>query len=488
MKNSKILQWSLFFLFLASIPITILVIKLRESQPIDLRAGISLDKKVDLALDIASTRLLNTIFYLEKRAGQPGKIFPEITRTPPSNNPIYQRFPNLNKRPQSLWTYTPNTTQWANGAFPALLWKMYLEETNPTRKELWRTKAKIWSESLRENNYTRPPKDMTINNLFVFKHWYENGNALEKTQQLNTIFQGAKILVTPYQDKHGNFNNKLNTFGYLAEANRDQQVYWHVFIDHIINVEQLFYAAENNPNSTEANYWRTQALQHIKTVSQTFEKSSNPVEIRVWQRGYFDNNSNSDHYGQFLFVEGKQGWQDNSVWSRGQAWFIYASCITYQYTGDQEVLATTKGAINYFLNHLPDQFPQRLRRQGDFIPPWDFDYALKNNPDTNRDSSAAAIAIAGIIKLLKVLPQSDPDWQIYFKSVQNILEDLTSSQYLPEQSDLNASILKHGCYVHPQSMIGQSGAPCDNGLIWGDYFFVDALQEYRLLVQSANGN
>jgi hypothetical protein len=363
---------------------------------------------------------------------------------------------------------------------------MYIQETNPTKKQLWQNKAKIWSESLRENNYTKPSKDMAINNVFVFKHWYENSNDSEKVKQLNTIFQGAKVLVTPLKNEQGSFNEKLNTFGYHKKSNRDQQIYWHVFMDHIINVEQLFYAAENNPNIIEADHWRGKALQHIKTVGKTFQKTSHPLEIKVWQRGYFDDNPNSATYGQFLFAEGKQGWRDDSVWSRGQAWFIYAACVSYQYTQDAEVLQIAKGAINYFLNHLPDRLSNHSRRQGDFIAPWDFDYAREKNPDTNRDSSASAIAIAGIIKLLQVLPKSDPDWQLYFQDVQNILGNLTSSNYLPDQYDLNASILKHGCYVHPEAIIGNSGSPCDNGLIWGDYFFVDALHEYKLLINKKN--
>ncbi|MBF2055926.1 MAG: hypothetical protein IGQ45_01630 [Cyanobacterium sp. T60_A2020_053] len=43
------------------------------------------------------------------------------------------------------------------------------------------------------------------------------------------------------------------------------------------------------------------------------------------------------------------------------------------------------------------------------------------------------------------------------------------------------SILKHGCYHHYESI-----APTnvyDNGLIWGDYFFIDALQTYQRLSQ-----
>jgi hypothetical protein len=57
---------------------------------------------------------------------------------------------------------------------------------------------------------------------------------------------------------------------------------------------------------------------------------------------------------------------------------------------------------------LPDRWSGGQRRAGDFIPPWDFDYALQKNAATEKDSSAAAIAVAGMIRLLKALPSSDP--------------------------------------------------------------------------------
>jgi hypothetical protein len=73
---------------------------------VDSRDKLTLNERIELSLDIAEKRLLNTILYLEKRAGQPGKIFPEMATIPPSNNPIYKFFPHLNKQSQSLWNYS----------------------------------------------------------------------------------------------------------------------------------------------------------------------------------------------------------------------------------------------------------------------------------------------------------------------------------------------------------------------------------------------
>lgn len=111
----------------------------------------------------------------------------------------------------------------------------------------------------------------------------------------------------------------------------------------------------------------------------------------------------------------------------------------------------------------------------------DFDYALQKDPDTERDSSASAIALDGMLRLLQVLPSHDRDRDRYLKDAQNILYQLTSSDYLPDTDSPEQSILRHGCYHHPQALNPGKGID-DNGLIWGDYYFVDSLVNYQKLM------
>jgi hypothetical protein len=39
------------------------------------------------------------------------------------------------------------------------------------------------------------------------------------------------------------------------------------------------------------------------------------------------------------------------------------------------------------------------------------------------------------------------------------------------------SLLRHGCYHHPAAI--QPSQIYDTGLIWGDFFFMNALAEYQ---------
>jgi hypothetical protein len=55
--------------------------------------------------------------------------------------------------------------------------------------------------------------------------------------------------------------------------------------------------------------------------------------------------------------------------------------------------------------------------------------------------------------------------------------NLTSFQYFPDETAPEMSLLRHGCYHHPAAI--QPTQIYDTGLIWGDFFFINALAEYQ---------
>jgi len=82
-----------------------------------------------------------------------------------------------------------------------------------------------------------------------------------------------------------------------------------------------------------------------------------------------------------------QGAGANTTWSRGQAWGLNGFTMVYRYTQDARFLATAQQLADYFINNLPP----------DFVPYWDF----SQSGTAPRDSSAAAIAAAGLLDLSK---------------------------------------------------------------------------------------
>jgi hypothetical protein len=89
-----------------------------------------------------------------------------------------------------------------------------------------------------------------------------------------------------------------------------------------------------------------------------------------------------------------QGWNDDSTWSRGQAWSIMGFAQTYSWTKDTKYLLTAIKCAEYFLRRM---------REGEgkwhhhMVPVWDFD-APQNNPvEPLRDVSAGVIAANGLL-------------------------------------------------------------------------------------------
>lgn len=151
-----------------------------------------------------------------------------------------------------------------------------------------------------------------------------------------------------------------------------------------------------------------------------------------------------------------QGYSNGSTWTRGQAWGIYGFALSYRYTQNPRFLETSKRLARYFLEHLPE----------DHVAYWDFHAPI--NADTYRDSSASAIAAAGLLELISHLDAQDPD-RSYFQDM--LIKSMTSlvRRYATIGEEDAEGLLKHGSY-HVNG-----GVSPDDYMIWGDYFYLEAL-------------
>lgn len=133
---------------------------------------------------------------------------------------------------------------------------------------------------------------------------------------------------------------------------------------------------------------------------------------------------------------------------------IYGLSLLAEHTGCTAYLDVAKKLSTYFLNRLPS----------DRIANWDLLFTADND---QRDSSAAAIAVCGLLELSKQLPVYDPDRNLLESAALCILGSLTEN-YLIREEDSNA-LLRGGVYSMPSNR--GVNEPC----IWGDYFYMEAL-------------
>lgn len=151
----------------------------------------------------------------------------------------------------------------------------------------------------------------------------------------------------------------------------------------------------------------------------------------------------------------EQGAGDRSCWARGQAWGIYGFALNHRATGDPSLLAASQRCAEYFFAHLP----------ADQVPYWDLVY--DDDSGAPRDSSAAAIAVCGLVELAELVGDAGEAAR-YLAAADTILASL-HRYYAPADPGDSDALLLHGVYDLPK------GRGVDEGNLWGDYFYLEAL-------------
>lgn len=151
----------------------------------------------------------------------------------------------------------------------------------------------------------------------------------------------------------------------------------------------------------------------------------------------------------------EQGAADESCWARGQAWGIYGFAMNYAVTGDEQLLEASRRCAEYFLRHLP----------ADDVPFWDLVYT--DGSDAPRDSSAAAIAVCGLIELASV--ETDAARAAEWTARAHAILASLIANYTPASAEDSDALILHSVYDLPKD----NGV--DEGTLWGDYFYLEAL-------------
>jgi unsaturated chondroitin disaccharide hydrolase len=213
-------------------------------------------------------------------------------------------------------------------------------------------------------------------------------------------------------------------------------------IDSLMNTPLLFWASEvtgDDRYATAARRHAAQLRQHLLRPDGT-----------TFHTFYWDPDS-----GVPLRGETEQGHADHSCWARGQAWGIYGFSLNHRHTGDPELLAAARICADRFLAHLPN----------DHVAYWDLEFG--DGSGQERDSSAAAIAACGLVELADSLTDTVGAGR-YRTAAADILRSLIDHYSTGGHPVSNALIL-HGVYDKPK------GVGVDEGTLWGDYFYLEAL-------------
>jgi hypothetical protein len=344
------------------------------------------------------------------------------------NTNEYPRYTQTN----GTWvTRTPGIGNWVSGFFPGCLWYLY-EQTGDTSYQTW---AERWMPAIAPLQYSNDVDDVG----FMVNTSFGAGYRLVGNPDWRAVvLQAASSYSTRYNAAAG----CLSTWG--AITNQPFQV----FVDSMMNLELLFHAYDLGGDTNFYTYAYSHAektmINHVRPDGSTYH---------VVQ---YDGNT-----GAVLWRGTFAGASDSSTWARGQSWAIYGFTMAYRETGDARFLNTAQRLADYYLTNVP----------ADYVPYWD--YQAPGIPNEPRDSSAAAIALSAFLELSQKATNS-ADSARYWQGAQHIFGSLSSANYLAEGST-SSGILLHGVGETPPL----SSSEIDVSLIYGDYYFIEALKRYR---------
>ena len=315
---------------------------------------------------------------------------------------------------------------WTGGHWTGLLWLAYAHTNDPAYERA----ARAWTALLTPRQWDTTTHDLGF--LFELSHllgWQLTGDASLKPPALNA----AQTLARRFNPKGDFFQAWGPLEGTPTERGR-------AIIDTIMNLDLLYWASRETGERRFAEI----ATRHAYTVLKHHVRAD-------WSTAHvtcFDPET-----GQFIRQDTAQGLSATSCWSRGQAWSVYGFAECYRETGDPVFLVAARNLADYGLRRLPS----------DRVPYWDYDSPLI--PNDVRDSSAASILASALLNLSTLVPD-DTDAECWHAEAIAMLQSLWDN--FSSRGASEPSILLHGTRSKPEGWM-------DHGLIYGDYYFLEAL-------------
>lgn len=322
---------------------------------------------------------------------------------------------------------------WTAGFWPGILWQIYSDTRDERLKQLAAACEQNMEEALHQFEELHHDVGFMWLPTSVIRYKL-TGHAASRKSALIAASHLA-----------GRFNLK-GSYLRAWNAHRPEDLRGWAIIDCMLNLSLLYWASEETGDPRYNHIARA----HADMAAEHFVREDGSVYHIVCF-----NPESGERTGQ----QAGQGYSEQSSWSRGTAWALYGFINAFRHLHNERYLHKAKQVAHFFLASLPE----------DQVPYWDFRVPVSQ--ETPRDSSAAAIAASGLIELAKAVPAEEAD--LYMNSAKRILHALDLHYGAWERKEVEEGLL------HSASQNVNRKVNVNVPLIYGDYYFVEAIAKLR---------
>ena len=316
---------------------------------------------------------------------------------------------------------------WTGGFWPAIMWQLY----KATGEQVYMDEALRVEELLTAELRTFDLLNHDVGFMYLLStgaHHRITGDAQAQTDTLHA----ATILA-------GRFNPE----GFIrAWPHRERAGY--AIIDCMMNLSLLYWASEQTGDPRFAKIARIHA---DTTIREFLREDGSSCHIAI-----FDPET-----GKVVARPAGQGYCEGSSWSRGQAWALYGFTLSAINTGEQRYLNTARRCAQYFIAHIREDG----LTDSDFCQPKD---------EERIDNIAGACAACGLLELAQLV--GGEEGETYRAAAMRLLRAL--HDLCADWSEEAPGILQK-C----TASYHDDGAGRHVNILYGDYFFVEALCKLR---------
>ena len=316
---------------------------------------------------------------------------------------------------------------WTGGFWPGLMWQLYKATGEAVyRDEALRVEALLTDEFRRFDLLNHDVGFMYL--LSCGAHYRMTGDA----QALSDTLHAATLLA-----------GRFNPAGFIrAWPGKDRTGY--AIIDCMMNLSLLYYAGELTGDPRFAKIARIHA---DTTIREFLREDGSSCHIVI-----FDSET-----GKALARPAGQGYCEGSSWSRGQAWALYGFTLSAINTGEQRYLDVARRCAGYFISHIREDG----LTDSDFCQPAD---------EERIDNIAGACAACGLLELANLTGGEEGEtYRAAAMKLLRALNDLCADW----SEDAPGILQKCTASYH------DDGAGRHVNILYGDYFFVEALCKLR---------